>query len=126
MDIDAARQKNDGKTGDGSVRKEHATAGADGVSRALDDRLAFKAASGCYNRIFCGTGPGVAGVAGLLACAAKAWGKARSDKYGARAMAGLDDWARVDRGGGSLERREYLGNIYPPSRNHTRACKMGK
>lgn len=119
MDIDAARQKNDGKTGDGSVRKD---TGADGVSRALDDRLAFKAASGCYNRIFCGTGPGVAGVAGLLACAAKAWGKARSDKYGARAMAGLDDWARVDRGVGVWNDGEYLGNIYPPSRNHTRAC----
>jgi hypothetical protein len=46
--------------------KEHATAAQDGVSRAPDDRLAFKAASGCYDRIFCGTGPGVAGL--LLAC----------------------------------------------------------
>jgi hypothetical protein len=118
MDIDAARQKMDGKTGDGSVRKEHATTGADGVSRALDDRLAFKAASGCYNRIFCGTGPGVAGVAGLLACAAKAWGKARSDKYGARAMAGLDDWARVDGGGWEFGTtgvfRQYLSTIAQP------------
>lgn len=75
------------------MRKEHATTADDGVSRAPDDRLPFKAASGCYDRIFCGTGPGVAGLLACLLVAAKAWGRARNDKFGARAMAGLDDWA---------------------------------
>jgi hypothetical protein len=57
------------------VRKEHATTAEDGVSRAPDDRLLFKAASGCYDRIFCGTGPGVAGLLACLLVAAKGMGE---------------------------------------------------
>jgi hypothetical protein len=107
------------------VRKEHATTRGDGVSRALDDRLAFKAASGCYNRIFCGTGPGVAGLLACLLVQQKHGGR-REATSTARVLWPASLIGREWTGGGSLERREYLGNIYPPSRNHTRACKMGK
>lgn len=86
MDVDATREKIDGKTGDGSVRKGHATTGEDGVSRAPDDRLTFKAASGLLRSKFSVDWAGIAGLLDLLACPAKAWGKARCAKGSARVL----------------------------------------
>jgi hypothetical protein len=76
MDVDAAREKNEGKQDKAMCGKEHATTREDWVSRARDDRLAFKARLGAVTiEFFCGRG------LALLAClCSKAWGKARSDK----------------------------------------------
>jgi hypothetical protein len=76
MDVDGARQKNDGENRWQCAKRNMRPRDKMGVSRAPDDRLAFKAASGCYDRIFCGTGPGVAGLLACLLVQPKAWGKA--------------------------------------------------
>ena len=63
------------------------------MSRARDDRLTFQGRLGAVTIEFSVDGAWRCWLAGLLACAGKHGGKARSDKFGARAMAGPGDWA---------------------------------
>jgi hypothetical protein len=86
------------------MRKEHATTG-EGVSRARDDRLAFKA--GIQGRLgavtieFSVTGPGVAGLLALLACAAKSMGKGEKRTSSARVLWSASVIGREKTGGQS-------------------------
>lgn len=64
-----------------------------GVSRARNDRLTFQGRLGVLRLNFLWTGPGVAGLLACLLVQESMGKKARSDKFGARAMAGPGDWA---------------------------------